>query len=287
MYKEDLADIVGECVFASEKNRIPPDAARVPNIAGIRIFDRPIFGIADAGDPLFESFKDPLAIGSQYRTPQEWLPGARSVITYFFPFSEEIRKSNRRNGKMPSDEWLHGRIEGQELIVQFSKYLCGLLEERHYRSVSPSADPSFVQYERTENGRVFFESSWSERHAAYAAGLGTFGLSGGLITVRGTAGRLGSVITALKLEPDLRLSDDIYGNCSLCLACASVCPAGAISKEGGKDSGRCSRYLMEIKAQYDPYYGCGKCQTGVPCENRIPAGRKYNRRMFQCEIPKR
>ena len=36
-------------------------------------------------------------------------------------------------------------------------------------------------------------STWSERHVAYVSGLGTFGLSGGLITAKGQAVRLGSV----------------------------------------------------------------------------------------------
>jgi len=35
-------------------------------------------------------------------------------------------------------------------------------------------------------------SSWSERHAAYAAGLGTFSLNDALITPKGIAHRLGS-----------------------------------------------------------------------------------------------
>jgi epoxyqueuosine reductase len=45
--------------------------------------------------------------------------------------------------------------------------------------------------------RYSYASSWSERHAAYAAGLGTFGLCDGLITARGKAVRFGSIISKL------------------------------------------------------------------------------------------
>ena len=36
-------------------------------------------------DPLFERFKQPDVIGPDYRGPQEWLEGARSVVSVF-PF---------------------------------------------------------------------------------------------------------------------------------------------------------------------------------------------------------
>jgi epoxyqueuosine reductase QueG len=60
------------------------------------------------------------------------------------------------------------------------------------------------------------------------------------------------------------------------------CPAGAIS-EKGHDKAKCFAYLTAAMAQkvkdqgrkeqfVGGYIGCGFCQTGVPCEERIPAG---------------
>ena len=46
------------------------------------------------------------------------------------------------------------------------------------------------------------DSKWSERHAAYACGLGTFGLSKGLITEKGMAGRFASIIVSEVFGPD-------------------------------------------------------------------------------------
>ncbi len=53
------------------------------------------------------------------------------------------------------------------------------------------------------------------------------------------------------------------------------CPAGAIT-EAGHDKDKCRDHLLEVGAHYGrkgfhiERYGCGLCQTGVPCESRIP-----------------
>ena len=63
-------------------------------------------------------------------------------------------------------------------------------------------------------------SLWSERHAAYVCGLRTFGLSKGLITKKGIAGRFTSLITDLPLLADERAYTDVYEYCTRCGACA-------------------------------------------------------------------
>lgn len=75
-------------------------------------------------------------------------------------------------------------------------------------------------------------SNWSERHIAFVAGLGTFGLSKSLITKRGCAGRYGSVITSLPFKSIRREYDGVYDYCSMCGECIARCPSGAITKEG-------------------------------------------------------
>ena len=110
----------------------------------------------------------------------------------------------------------------------------------------------------------------SERHAAYACGLGTFGLSRGIITQKGMAGRVASMIVDSTLETDERPYSGVYDYCVKCGACAKRCPAGAITVERGKNNALCSRYLDRMGERYAPRYGCGKCQTGVPCEHKIP-----------------
>jgi epoxyqueuosine reductase QueG len=105
---------------------------------------------------------------------------------------------------------------------------------------------------------------------AFVCGLGTFGLSRGIITRRGMAGRLGSIVTKLELEPDEKTYKDIYEYCTMCGACARKCPVNAISLENGKDHKPCSDFLDMTEEKYKPRYGCGKCQVSVPCERKIP-----------------
>ena len=113
-------------------------------------------------------------------------------------------------------------------------------------------------------------SAWSERHAAYACGLGTFGLSRGIITEKGMAGRLASILLDEVLIPDTRNYTGIYDYCIRCGVCIPKCPAGAISLENGKDNVLCREWAQKMRDLYKPRYGCGKCQLGVPCEHGIP-----------------
>jgi len=117
---------------------------------------------------------------------------------------------------------------------------------------------------------VSIRSNWSERHVAFVCGLGTFGLSKGLITKSGIAGRFGSILTELYLPPNNREYENIYEYCSMCGICVKNCPANAISIENGKNHNICSEFLNKTAKKYNPRYGCGKCQIGVPCENKIP-----------------
>jgi epoxyqueuosine reductase QueG len=111
--------------------------------------------------------------------------------------------------------------------------------------------------------RFSYASSWSERHAAHAAGLGTFGLCDGLITAKGKAMRVGSVVAKLSIEATPRPYSDhraycLYfdnGTCGKCMKCRQHL---ARSREYVKKT-----YKFEG-------YGCGLCQVGVPCEAGIP-----------------
>jgi len=141
----------------------------------------------------------------------------------------------------------------------------------------PAIDPRF---EAVHNGNKFHEygcvtertfgSNWSERHAAYVCGLGTFGLSKGMITERGMAGRFASVIIEEQLETDERPYTDVYEYCTGCGACARRCPANAIDLKKGKDHIACRAWLLRMSEIHAPRYGCGLCQTGVPCESCRP-----------------
>jgi epoxyqueuosine reductase QueG len=257
-------------------NFVGGEIALRPELAGMRIFDEPLFGFAGAGDPLFQDLKKPGVIGGHVLAPGEWLAGGKTVVSIFLPFTQAVRDANRLIRGWPADEWLHGRIEGTVFAGGLCRYAKGLLEAEGRRCVVPLLDPRFSSkspVSADKNDEAFFTSNWSERHAAYICGLGTFGLSRGLITSRGVAGRLASLVTDWELEPSRRAYTGIYDYCSRCGACVKNCPAGAISPEQGKRHAPCSAFLDRVMEKHRPRYGCGKCQTAVPCEGGIPKRR--------------
>jgi epoxyqueuosine reductase len=233
---------------------------RVEALGSLVIFDRPLIAVAAADDPWFERLKDDGIIGSRHLSPREWLDGARSVLSFFLPFTRKVREANRVPG-LPAIEWLYGRIEGEQFNRSLSEYLRNHIIESGAQAVSPGLDPRFKVMERRSN--------WSERHVAFIAGLGTFSLSRSLITRSGSAGRFGSLITDLDLEPTSRSYETYDEWCVKCGACIRRCPPLAITEEG-KDNAVCGEFLDRVLARYRPRYGCGKCQTGVPCESRAP-----------------
>jgi len=193
-------------------------------------------------------------------------------------------RSNAVETKGPSLRWNLTRWKGQAFADELSRHLVSVLEGLGCHAVAPELAP-FYRIARTPTG---FASNWSQRHAAYAAGLGTFSLNEAFITRRGIAHRIASVVVDIKLEPSPRPYLHHLANCRFyargkCGKCIVRCPAGAIS-EKGHDKLRCWIMLSETQKPWlegaqgagyiGRYAGCGLCQTGVPCEHRIPVGKK-------------
>ena len=254
-----------------EENYILPEDALRADLAGLKLYDAPVFGVAAADSPMFESFRKEGVVHPEMLLPVDWLEGAKSVLSCFLPFTEEVRASNRNAGEA-SAEWMHARVEGAITQNVFGKYLCALLEEEGYRAVFPMKDARFHMIRP-------FVSNWSERHVAYACGLGTFGISRGLITEKGMAGRFVSIVTTAELPETKHAYQTPFEACILCGKCAENCPANAIDLSkgviDGKDQTKCKTFLHETTLQPEgrikrSHYGCGKCQVNVPCESGIP-----------------
>ena len=92
------------------ENQVGAEEALSPDLAGLPLFDPPLLGISAAHDPLYATLKAPEAIGPWFLSPEEWLPGAASVLSFFFPFSQAVIQSNRQTPDAPSPAWLHGRV---------------------------------------------------------------------------------------------------------------------------------------------------------------------------------
>jgi epoxyqueuosine reductase QueG len=281
MNKQEFISILTGYAAAAPGNRVPTELAIRPELAGLRLTDTPLVGFAAGDDPWFKELKKPGVIGEHFLLPGEWLPGAKTVISIFFPFSPEVKAANRIDMSWPAEAWLHARIEGQAFVFEVCSYLKARLEDAGFKSLVPSRESRFASSEKLIDGsgkplftdksrQDYYTSNWSERHVAQVCGLGTFGLSRGLITQKGIAGRFGSLVTDACFEPDTRPYTRYDEYCTRCGACARNCPVGAISLSGGKWHPPCSEFLNRTEAKHAPRYGCGKCQVRVPCENGIP-----------------
>lgn len=233
----------------------------VRDFGGLLIYDKPLVAAAAPDDALFEQLRDPAVVGPRHMSPGEWMSDVKTVIAYFLPYTADVRTANRMPG-LPAPEWLYARIEGEELNNTVRRHLISFFAEAGCRAMAPALDDRF-----SVAGLV---SNWSERHVAFIAGLGTFSLNASLITKAGAAGRLGSVLVNTRLEPTPRSYTQRDEYCSGCGVCIARCPAGAVTIHG-KEHRPCAELLEDTRARFRPRYGCGKCQTAVPCEAGIPS----------------
>ena len=281
-------------VLEAPENRLP-DAADQP------IFNAPVLGIANGDDPLFETFL--AAVSHRHLRPRAFLerhaPAGTDltrvrVVAWALPFTEAVRSSNR-TGDWPSQLYSLARNHGGALTVELGRRLARSIEARGYAAVSPALTDAYGAFRDPNH---VFSSTWSERHAAYAAGLGFFGLNGALITPLGINVRLGSLMTNLPVEGPARPPRaDHRAACledggAACGRCVERCPVGAISgggldkvkcngmrkavQDGSRSSGTASALLFAslqivngCKSWRYPL-GCALCQCGVPCEGSDP-----------------
>ena len=288
-----LRRTIADLVRAAPENRLD-------DFGGLPVFGDPLVGVADGADPLFAAFRE--AVVPSHMTPGEVFAregvaagtdsGTR-VVSWAIPFTEEVRRSNR-GGEWPSPLYSVARNNGGALNLELGRRLADEIRRRGYSAVVPALAEA---YDAFRSPGAVFASTWSERHAAFAAGLGTFGLNGCLITGAGAMVRLGSLVTDLPLDtapgrpPDHRAPCLADGG-RTCAACVAMCPAGAISP-AGLDKEKCYARRNEIRSRslgsYSGKYrlipalvakagtktpgfslGCALCASGVPCESADP-----------------
>ena len=264
------------------------------------IYDTPLIGIADGDDPLFHTFKK--AVSPDHLLPREVMEAYAdektdlsriSIISWALPFSDPVRRSNRGAG-WPSRLYSAARNNGGALNYLAGLRFMKLLKNRGVAAVFPA---STKEYDAFRSPDFTFSSTWSERHIAFAAGLGYFGLNASLITKAGASVRLGSIITNLDLNREKTPVRNHRAPClddkrTDCTACITRCPVNAITADG-LDKEKCyamrgsvrrrhlAQYAEEMNLIPSPIVksgkrhegyslGCALCQCGVPCEGTDP-----------------
>lgn len=280
------ADELKQLIIAEMKSFVKESPVNWSEALQGPYYDEPIIQFASADDPLFGQYQS--LIGPDHATPKEVIershgPGSYnggSVISVVLPIHEAIRKANRQQKDRASREWALLRTFGDEYFLQAARvHLTEYLESLGHLAVAP-LNTDWYSITGTATGPV---SNWSERHVAYAAGLGTFSINDGFITEKGIAIRLLSAVTDVQLPPDPRAATSHTGNCLLCSkgncgVCITRCPVQAISKDG-HDKITCMKFVygqgsrewaVENGGEAKSGAGCGLCQTKVPCESRNP-----------------
>jgi epoxyqueuosine reductase QueG len=253
----ELSKAAGKLLESSPYNLVPDTKTKV--------FDAPVFGVSSAQDALYEKLKE--VVGKDHYLPEDLLTGAKSVISYFLPYSDDVSKANRGKDDAP-DLWVKAHKQGakaEELVRRF-------LEKK----LAADNIAVFVPFHDKRYRNKSLVSNWSERHVAYISGLGTFGLHKNLITEKGSSGRVCSLITDHDFTATKLAYKDVYDYCTKCQSCVGRCPVGAIKKDG-KDIRVCCKRVLAGKATPETAI-CGKCLTGVPCENCIPHAKEAQTR---------
>jgi ferredoxin len=224
-----------------------------------KAFDSPLIGFSAGSDPIYIDFKT--YVGAFHWTPAEVFalafpglavePEELTVVSWVLPQTESTRRSNRKESLYPSESWARARIFGEKFNEKLRKHVVETLTENGLETVAPVL---CGKWERKASERFVFASTWSERHAAYASGLGTFGLCYGLITARGKAMRLGSVVVPTRVPASIRPYRDHHEYClfftkGVCGKCIERCPVHAVSKNG-HDKIRCFQHLKPTTAEF-------------------------------------
>jgi epoxyqueuosine reductase len=249
-------------------------------------FDAPLVGFSRGSDPLYAEFVS--HIGDFYLTPLDIFCKAfpestgvaadqLTVISWVLPSTAVTRAEQAGQAKQPSERWARTRLHGEAFNMILRQQVVAVLAAEGIEAVAPMAADF---WSRLDSGPYAPCSNWSERHAAYASGLGTFGLCDGLITPVGKAMRTGSVVACASIEPTRRPYTDHHTYClfyshGTCGKCIPRCPVNAIDKQGHHKK-RCQQYTefkmpIYMKKTYGiDTHACGLCQTDVPCMDRIP-----------------
>jgi epoxyqueuosine reductase QueG len=224
----------------------------------------PIVAFADAQDPLFLKLKE--VVDFAHLLPSDLLADAKTVISYFIPFTTETVASNSK-GKDASKQWVQSYTETNQLITDLNTALSEMFTNSSFKAATTLPTHNFDEEKLV--------SCWSQKHVAYVAGLGKFGLHHMIITEKGCCGRIGSIVTNAKIEPTQRIPAEfcLYKLDGSCGVCIKKCVSKAL-KADSLDKQACYKECLRNAKTYAALGladVCGKCIAEIPCSFTNPS----------------
>ncbi|MBI0584550.1 MAG: epoxyqueuosine reductase [Methanomassiliicoccus sp.] len=224
--------------------------------------DIPLLGIAPA--ERWESLPFHPWVPPEFR-PRGIYPEARSVVVIGLPVELPVLETT------PSI-YYHELYNTVNRLLDDSAYrIATMLSELGWPSIFVPRDGYGSLDVLKDRPTAFF----SHRHAAYLAGLGTFGVNNMLLTPRyGPRVRFTSILTTAQLPYDQIMEGDV---CVRCMRCVRSCPARALEEGSYPETltkkDRCTTYNLNLAE--DHISPCGVCIKVCPVgEDREQYGRK-------------
>jgi epoxyqueuosine reductase len=226
---------------------------------GATAYRTPLVGFASAADPRFHDLQR--IVEPTHLLPEEMLPGARTIVSFFLPFAAWVVEANALDRHKVAREWPVAYLETNALIGRITDRLIAALADHGVRA---AAAPATHNYDPES-----LICRWSHKSVAVIAGLGSFGLHRMVITDAGCAGRFGSVVTDVDLQFAVPPAKErcLYFHDGSCWECITRCPVDALAMDSAIDKQRCNHRLLGLAKGFggeEVADACGKCAIG-PC----------------------
>lgn len=189
--------------------------------------------------------------------PTDILPDARSVIVFGIPIQKTIIDTT------PSIYYNHlYNLTNQYLDLSAERLVLELNILGHHAVYVPRDG-----YHGITGLMKGQNSFFSHRHAAYLAGMGSFGYNNMLLTEKyGPRVRITSIITSAELPAGKPMEKQL---CTGCRLCTRMCPAKAVPDEDYPlklvDKQACTEYHKKLSDE--GIMPCGKCIAVCPVGN--------------------
>jgi epoxyqueuosine reductase len=155
------------------------------------------------------------------------LPGAKSAISFAYALdTDAIDLFLSKKDRIPHER---NNIDINNIASGAALNLAGFIEMKGYKSVPVIAN----NYYRTDTpgGLLDMMPDISQRYLAVRSGVGTFGLSGNVITPKyGAAVILGAVVTTADFQPTAPLPPE-ENYCDGCRLCMASCASGMMDQD--------------------------------------------------------